>query len=171
MGTRGVIARPVGEGFEGRYHHWDSYPEGLGQTLFRVRNGHFAGDSEAMLKFLLDDHTGWSTINGANFDSAPGFSESGFVTDGPACYCHGGRHEEGWLVTAANASGAGCEYAYVIDGAQLLVLSSYHEDGSKAIGMFGMGDPDASWRLIGLVDLDGPEPDWEDLPMPEKIPA
>ncbi len=29
------------------------------------------------------------------------------------------------------------------------------------IGMFGFGYPNAQWRQIGVVDLDGPEPNWE----------
>ena len=36
MSTRGVIARKDGDGFTGRYHHLDSYPSGLGQTLYRL---------------------------------------------------------------------------------------------------------------------------------------
>lgn len=223
MGTRGVIARPDGEGFKGRYHHWDSYPEGLGKTLFERRKDTFAGDTDAMLAFLIDQHSaGWSTINGADLSKSTGFQEvmnegpcvtcgksqtahlcqtSGrttakhrkaaypcggqsyalhlghtFVGD-PAiraeaethaqCYCHGDRAEGARDFTHENAAGSGCEYAYVIRDAEMLVMSSYHEDGSKAIGMFGMGDAEAYWRLIGVVNLDGPEPeDWENLPTP-----
>lgn len=154
MGTRGVIARPVGEGFEGRYHHWDSYPSGLGLTLIQLRNGFFQGDTDAMLRVLLDEHpAGWSTINSADFSLPAGFDSAG-----PNCYCHGSRSEDGWLVTAENASGSGCEYAYVLEGSRMLVMSSYHENGTKAIGMFGMGDPVASWRIIHDVDLDNPLP-------------
>ena len=65
MSTRGAIAtisKP--EGFKGVYHHWDSYPTGLGATLYRLYNGHFQKDLPAMLKALINDHpAGWSTIN------------------------------------------------------------------------------------------------------------
>jgi len=128
MGTRGVIARPDGEGFTGRYHHWDSYPAGLGATLFALRNGHFAVDTEAMLKVLLDDHTGWSTINQKDFALAPGFVELG--SEGypdmrlsgdefhqamevyralpaqrrPQCYCHGDRSDHARHFSAIHAA-------------------------------------------------------------------
>jgi hypothetical protein len=45
----------------------------------------------------------------------------------------------------------------------LLVLSSFTPHGDKMIGMFGCGDPDASWRLVTVLDLEGAEPDWEQI--------
>jgi len=41
MSTRGVIAvSHDGETWQGRYHHWDSYPEGLGMALQPVSYTH-----------------------------------------------------------------------------------------------------------------------------------
>jgi len=40
MSTQGVIARAVADGWEGCYHQFDSYPEGLGKTLWRLYHGH-----------------------------------------------------------------------------------------------------------------------------------
>lgn len=226
MGTRGAIARPTAAGgFEGRYHHWDSYPTGLGRSLFDVRKRFFGGDTEAMLKYLIDDHpAGWSSICGADLTVEPGFNEQvgGFgasciecgkdgnahlcqtfgpdkhaeiglpypcgatyadhlrhhhVPDAaavaaerarPNCYCHGDRAEKEWLVTRESASGSGVEYAYVIEGSEMKILASFTDIGSetgeqteKMIGFFGMGDDKAGWAAIAIVDLDGPEPDWE----------
>lgn len=57
MGTRGAIGRDLGRGhFKAVYHNWDSYTTALGSTLFNIRNGHFKGDTQAMLKYLIDDH-------------------------------------------------------------------------------------------------------------------
>ena len=41
-------------------------------------------------------------------------------------------------------------------------LQSYG-DGSKMIGMFGMGNPEAKWGVLAIAPLDGPEPDWKAL--------
>jgi hypothetical protein len=171
MGTRACIARRTGTTlkgmFAGRYHHWDGYPDGLGKTLYELYNGHFKRDLKAMLKYLIDDHpAGWSTINGADFTQPPGFGEGGFKTEGPHCYCHGGRTEEEQLITELNASDCGCEYAYVFDVPknEMLVLSSFwKKKGTKMIGMFGFGGKakDVAWKIIGTVDLNGPEPKWE----------
>lgn len=221
MGTRGAIARPDNAhagAFAGRYHHWDSYPSGLGATLFHIRRDTFGGDTAKMLDLLIDQHpAGWSTINGVDLTRQPGFhedllghklscticGESGaahlcqtFGPDAhpygkypcgenfayhlghlhkadpteladrqldPQCYCHGDRAEDEWLVTQENASGSGVEWVYVIDGPVMHVLSSRHADGTKAIGVFGFGDPNAAWVGVARVNLDGEEPDWEKI--------
>lgn len=218
MGTRSAILRPgiTSEIPEGRYCHWDGYPDGVGAELFHAIRDHFKGDIEAALKFLIDDHpAGWSAICGRDWSLEPGFeddNEEVCVTCGrrnwehykqyyaprgvplpprepgadelgpaalfghrferdysrprsPECYCHGSRSEEAWEITLQNAAGSGCEYAYVISPEKrvMYVLSSYCEDGEKMIGMFGMGDENATWKLLAEVDLDGNEPDWDKL--------
>jgi hypothetical protein len=86
MATRGAIARlerresegqpPV---FRGNYHHWDSYPTGLGKTLWGLYHGHFQQDLELMLQTLIDNHpAGWSSIVAADFTKSPGFVETMF---------------------------------------------------------------------------------------------
>lgn len=165
MSTRGAIVRLTnceGTQFEGRYHHWDSYPESLGKTLWGLYHGHFKKDLARMLQVLIDEHpAGWSTINNKDFTLEPGYADAG-NEPAPICYCHGQRHEEEWLVTHKDASGSGCEYVYGFDeGPVLVVLSSYWVDGTKMIGAFGMGDPDALWSEIARIPLQGPEPDWE----------
>ena len=230
MSTRSVIARPMGDGFNGRYHHWDGYPSGLGAELYWLAQPNdyramaglpptpWNGDIEAMLKVLLDDHpAGWSTLERKDFRFAPGYNErqmtgtckcgkpeeqhfcqyvkphEGPVPCGggtyglhlghayepdeatitkaemgeliPQCYCHGDRAEEAREVTDQNASGMGCEYAYVLTtNRKMTVLSSFAEfDGKteKVIGYFGMGAEDEDWKPIGYVDLDGVEPNWK----------
>ena len=179
MSTRASIARltqvsPVK--WAGRYHHWDGYPSGLGATLWELYHGHFNLDLDAMLKVLIDDHpAGWSSLHAADLDQQPGFAEplhpTSQSTDQPQCYCHGDRQEEEWLVTDENASGSGCEWAYAFTSAKttdgtphntMLVLSSYTPDG-KMIGYFGMGDDQAVWLVIAVVDLNGQEPNWEKI--------
>lgn len=162
MSTRGCIARITGPStFAGRYHHWDSYPEGLGKALYEAYNGHFKKDVKAMLKYLIDDHpAGWSSILRGNFDVAPGYDGAG-----PNCYCHGSRSEEAApQLTEQDASDVGVEYVYAFNPETniMLILSSHlKEGGAKMIGMFGSGakGKDVDWRIIGRVDLNGPVPD------------
>jgi len=167
MSTRACIARIRNDNpleFAGRYHHWDGHPETLGETLFGLYSSpvsRFYHDLPKMLAFLLDAHpAGWSTINDADWNTPPGFDGPG-----PRCYCHGSRSEKPQECTHDNAAGVGCEYAYVFDGPTMYVLSSYCPDGAKMIGAFGWGDPDSEWRVIGVVDLNGPAPtNWNNLP-------
>lgn len=178
MATCGIIARKTSGGFEGRYHHWDSYPDGLGRALYRMYHEHFQQDIQAMLHFLIDEHqAGWSTLVETDLAMTPGWTTFVFeepcpepntalsqvlyqdwqvrythalarweATDGrrPRCYCHGLRHEEGRLITALNQE-PDAEYLYVIDAGTCL-MEIYQADDSK--------------RLLGVVALDGPEPDW-----------
>ena len=83
----------------------------------------------------------------------------------PLCFCHGNRAEEPNQITEKNASDCGCEWAYVFakDRPVMYVLSSYCEDGEKMIGAFGMGDPNATWKCVTEVDLEGEEPDWDKI--------
>ena len=151
MSTRGAIARVNGDGFKGVYHHWDSYPDSLGETLKRLHGEYFEGDTDAMLKFLIDDHpAGWSTIIGKDLTRPCGYG-----SDGAECYCHGSRKGSAQVVDDRNAGGCGCEYVYVFnDKNQMLVLSSYNGDGNKMVGMFGMGNRDAKWKIEEIINLD-----------------
>ena len=200
MATRGAIARlthvlPLR--WSGRYHHWDSYPDGLGRELWKLYHQTFGQDLDRMLQVLLDEHpAGWSSLS-AN-DLERGLFRALTTGDplpspdevGPNCYCHGDRNEEPWEVNEQNASRSGVEWVYVFTSSYaleasdpdakatrqdaMLVLSSYTPTGRKAIGMFGMGDPQAHWRLAGVVDLKGAEPDWnaiqESVPLAQEVP-
>jgi hypothetical protein len=155
MGTRGCIARKTAGGFAGRYHHWDSYPLGLGKMLWDLYHDHFNRDLDRMLAVLIDEHpAGWASIDG-DWRQPPGFG-----VEGPRCFCHGGRTDSESLITEVTASSVGCEWAYVFEGDQMAVLSSFRLDGRKMIGMFGAGDPEAVWRCLRVIDLSGDEPDW-----------
>jgi hypothetical protein len=213
VSTRGVIARQKGDFFEGRYHHWDSYPSGLGKALWELAHNQFKGNLDEMLHILIDEHpAGWSTIVNKDFAITPGFNEYGkgncltcgkpswehyyqeweshgkrltararqsmakgnymalgHSYEGPRftnaeCYCHGDRNEDELVVTEKNAADIGCEYAYVFStNGMMTILSSYNGDGSKMIGMFGMGNPEAKWGVLAVIPLDGAEPDWHSL--------
>lgn len=170
MGTRGCIARLTKEGFSGVYHHWDSYPTGLGETLWELYHGHFKEDLKAMLKTLIDQHpAGWSTICHKNFMLKAGFLEMNSpkykISKQPQCYCHGSRKEKAWLVTQDNASDSGVEWAYVFDetNGTMQIMKSFNEDNTRMIGAFGCGNPKATWRTVKTVGLLGKEPDWKKI--------
>ncbi|MGH2506549.1 MAG: hypothetical protein ACRDHZ_03900 [Ktedonobacteraceae bacterium] len=120
MSTRSVIGR-VGtneEEFSGVYHHWDGMPTSLGKALYELLGGHFAGDLRKMLRVLIDEHKGWSTIVGKNFRLKPGFSNDS-KSENPACYCHGDRHEKNPPYTHKDLKGGtDIEWLYIFDEAR-----------------------------------------------------
>lgn len=180
MGTRGVIARAKGDGWEGRYHHWDSYPRGLGKTLWDLYHGFFNQDKEAMTKFLIDEHpAGWSTINRADFNMSAGYSEDfdPRQAHGPICYCHGERTEEPTLETDQTADPLFIEWVYVFGTNHHMAVFASKSVPALKQGQHGhkVEASDARYQdgrikhtpehyyvhaPVTLIDLDGPEPDW-----------
>lgn len=163
MGTRGIIARKTPGGWLGRYHHWDSYPTGLGKMLFGLANGHFKGDLKGMMRVLTVEHTGWSTINGKDFTLPPGYIDPGSVQNEvaeasdarvPQCYCHGARHEKGWIVKPEDAPQ---EWAYVVDVKKRTMDVLYGNVKKK------------KWDFVKTVAFGEAEPDWAVIACGEKL--
>lgn len=60
MGTRSIIAEPYGDGWRGRYCHWDGYPEHNGRELLALVQVHGV---EKVRQVLIHDHVSWSSID------------------------------------------------------------------------------------------------------------
>jgi len=60
MATRCIIAEPYGDGWRGRYSHWDGYPDAKVPQLLTLvkRDG-----VETVRKVLLHDNYSWSAID------------------------------------------------------------------------------------------------------------
>jgi len=127
MATRGIIAEPHGDSWWGVYHHWDSYPGGLGRELWHLYQDRYHGDIGAMRTELVHAHRGgWSTIVGANWEHEPGFVEYGNAAappDRPQCYCHGDRHEGPFPLRVSGGDNGDIEYIYVLCENGMAVLA------------------------------------------------
>ena len=183
MGTRGIIARPAGDTWAGVYHHWDSYPSGLGKALWDMAHGPFDGRLRDMMHTLLDEHRGgWSTIVNKDWDKAPGFREYDPTQPNilkepeayaawdkehnqPQCYCHGDRREGPFPLLTPEGDDGGAEWVYVIDVLDntMSIYEAEMGDGAHAVGMFGVNPARTQWTLRCVVNLDGPEPDWASI--------
>lgn len=87
MSTNGVIAKRDGGSWVGVYHHWDSYPSGLGVALLRAYKEAFSCDVDAMTTYLVDDEpVGWSTICNADWSQPKGWRDR-FAHDAPCATC------------------------------------------------------------------------------------
>lgn len=151
MSTRSVIARKEQRGFTGVYHHWDGYPSGVGAMLYQLYNGHFNKDAKNMMHVLIDEHpAGWSNINGTDFSLQPGFIEFGSAENKrPQCYCHGERHEKASGFIQMTGDNWGTEYAYAID------------EEKATMHCYRWSWEAKKWHCFKVVDLNGPEIDWE----------
>lgn len=148
MPTRAIIARQRGDGWEGRYHHADGYPAGLGAALYALYHGHFQRDIERMLAVLIDEHpAGWSSIIGADWSQVPRYHLAWPDTDtAPACFCHGSRHEPPALYTSDAPQYQ--DYLYVLSPI------------GRTMAVFRTPDTET---LLAIVRLDDQPPDWSDL--------
>lgn len=157
MGTRAVIAKPAGDGWVGRYHHWDGYPAGLGETLVAW---HEKIGPERLIEILVDgEKVGWSTINGADLGLPKTWNDEELPAEhGPLSYSARGETDE-WLITHDGEDG-GTEWAYVITSAGVTVFErrfgrGESEDQGHGTGAFGFGASDTEhggyWLLIGTV--------------------
>jgi hypothetical protein len=116
-----IIARPTPTGFAGRYVHNDGHPDMRLPLLRNLYAGPFAGDLDAMLRFLVDDHpAGWSQlgpdpsrdtgfVSHVNRPIAQAMADRDF-----RCYCHGDRHEAPRLNTEANTDPVLADWIYVL---------------------------------------------------------
>lgn len=169
MSTRGCIARPAGDGWEGRYHHYDSYPTGLGKSLWSYYHEYFKRDVTAMQRYFIDEHpAGWSSVTDCDLSRTPGFCErpTSILTDRdkwddeqktPHCYCHGDRHEEaGEPITCTGDCGESCdplfiEWAYVLAEQGMSIWGSGPKQGSNEYAHYP----------VAFVRWDAEEPNWE----------
>lgn len=175
MGTRGVIARPLGDGWEGHYHHNSSNPKGLGKTLWDAYHGHFGRDVAAMQAYFIDAHPGaWSSVVNADFKRKPGFVDYGKmplredhaddesyerayrkVMGRPRCFCHGDRSH--------NRDGADDNKYRNVDGKvgddwDIEWVYVLHPAGMDVLTADDQGD---NWTCAATVLWDRDEPDWE----------
>lgn len=129
-----VIARPTESGWEGRYVHNDGHPTIRIPLLRALYAGPFAGDLDAMTKFLVDAHpAGWSQLGldptvdtgYVNWHQRSGTSISDAVNDrGFRCYCHGDRNEGPYLHDENNTDSSLSDWVYVLrsDGVEVIDL-------------------------------------------------
>jgi len=202
MSTRGCIARRAGDGWQGVYHHSDSYPTGLGCYLFRLIRHVYRGDVGAFLGYAIDEHDGgWSHIfPSGTIKTKP---DGGWFYDAedrrPECYCHGyfadrdgthhglgtgiirgcECHQKPYRTGQKDEDEPSCdplfiEWVYVFDAEvrTIGVLASCGEPIPGTVG-FRVRNQDGSveqcpeklyrHRLVTVVELDGPEPNWLEI--------
>lgn len=153
MSTRWAIARQKGDTWEGRYVHSDGYPSHALRQLFLIRSEGFDGDVDAMLRYYLDDHCGWSWV-GPDTKTPAGFVE---ISNWPSyenqaayeaffrqnhCYCHGDRHEDLWddWRRGNDTDTADLEWAYVLNDIGVSVFKP-NVEGTR-------------WEFLALVRWD-----------------
>lgn len=167
MSTHGAIVVPAIDeyghrSFKGRYHHCDSYPAGLGKTLYQLMNK--VGYEETVQLLIHKHPAGWLSIVNADFSQEPGYMESeiGKENHPPLCYCHGERSEEPLLITPEEALRTFCDYIYLLkpEGFEILLVFGTPKRTTRRTQK---RRERITWRTLADVALDKPEPNWNEL--------
>ncbi len=167
MSTRSVIAKRMGDGWEGVHHHTDGYPTGLGSYLFRLLRRQYGGDVQKVLDYVLSHDGGWSHLYPAQLLETKGYSTETV----PQCYCHGyfARRDKtepgdksGWQTSEHH--GWDIEWVYVLDPSTRRMAVLKHTMRAcpdyKSESWATEGKEGPCMALAGIVELYSPEPDW-----------
>lgn len=141
MSTNAIIAEVTGNfNWQGRYCHWDGYPESLGKELWAIvkRDG-----VQMASETLLHDHTYWSTIDVDQGDLA----EDGNVAVIGYGKANNTQVMQGeWIESDPKKDKWGTEWIYILDEHAMQV-------GRVQLGKVTL---DPHWSF----PWDDPEPDW-----------
>lgn len=151
MATRGCIAYLSGNDIRGVYHHYDSYPSGLGAALFHFRNNVF-GSTDIMLDELIDKTpNGWKSISRTT--TANNVRQKAFNLQGKLVnlVCPG-------PINLADLASYDIEYAYIFfDSSMTIIGKAKRFDSSNQY----YKEYYTGYVMLGNIDLNGEEPDWK----------
>lgn len=139
MGTRSVLAIAQGDGWKGRYCHWDGYPSNQLNELMRIirKEGY-----ERATQVLLREHYGWSSLN-ENPELGNGMRDGRFVVVPGYGVAYTTKDlqssEEEWITNTGGDFWT--EWAYVMWPEKIVVL--------KRVG----SSDDAHWKLHGVQSM------------------
>jgi len=125
MSTRSCVAIPQGDGWKGRYVHWDGYPEHMVPTLLDLisRKG-----VDRVRDVLINWNPGWSFIGqDENMTNNLGPDRAHFVSDYGLAYTRREQPMDSWI-TDQDSDALWIEYVYIIGPKSLTVLESYNDD-------------------------------------------
>ena len=150
MSTRSVLAVQNGDGFKGRYAHYDGYPTSRAAQLFQTYKELF-NDAELVRQYAVKP-----SLNGSWSSYCPPSEVAEREANKPdyqtSNYTYNeDTNNEGWIYSDGDHWGT--EWAYVIGDKALSVFSWRYQDEDYTEG---------SWVFCGAYDWNK-EHDWEKL--------
>lgn len=179
MSTRSIIARPLGDGFEGRYCHSDGYPSGVGKHLHEQFHTAFGGDLDAMIATMIDgEEIGWSSIWGHDLSMPKGWLEYDemprvtvtlpdgdtyeavdYSAFGPQSYTSRGETAKPgddrmirWTGNPEKWDSWGTEWGYVLSPMGLMVFDIAYQGGPTYVAVVPWDDDSPDWERIECGD-------------------
>lgn len=153
MGTRSCVAIPEGDGFRGKYVHWDGYPTHMGKTLYALVDQHGLAEVQ---RVLVHESAGFSCVDprkteldrfeqDGRFLLIPGFgvaynpdSEQGDVEDWITPFAEDESERDDW----------GTEWAYVLSDGGLVVWKMGWKSPPTYVALVPWGQPEVDWAAV-----------------------
>jgi hypothetical protein len=171
MSTRSIVARVAGDGFEGRYCHWDGYPTNRAKQLFQAYR-ELGNSADALKTYAIrDGESGyWSSFQPPSEEKKPAHRET---PEGEAEF-QKNLGEFSWCFEKDNydlvkswGDNWGTEWAYVIDDKGLSVFDYVYAERPEGFKYddspeYKTWRASAHWHLVGTYKWDE-EPDWEEV--------
>lgn len=146
MATRGIVAKATKNGWEGRYCHWDNYPERMTYALGALvaRDG-----VDKVIQTLITDTASWSQIEPLAKSGTPNLYEDKALVEGYG-YAHTdiALDDDGALFTHKDTELAWCAYLYIIHETHLEVRRIEHDEKGNDVTIFEKSYP---WENIAIV--------------------
>jgi len=138
MGTRSIIAKQMGDTWQGRYAHWDGYPAHMAGSIFHIveRDG-----LQKAIKNLIEENSYWSSVNEFMPEDAPldiGYNDGRF-RNVPGYGCAGTESQspldEWWGPN--EVTGSWIEWVYILSDRGLTILDASR---NNLFGFFRWGE-------------------------------
>jgi len=144
MATRGIVARATSEGWEGRYSHWDNYPQRMVYVLGELvaRDG-----VDKVIQTIITDHPSWSQIEPLAKSGQESLYEPNQLVEGYGYIHTDVTVEESDLFTHNDTEFAWCEWLYIIHPDRLEVHAITADDKTDLVSSH-------TWESIALKGVE-----------------
>jgi hypothetical protein len=148
MATRGIVARATNEGWEGRYTHWDNYPERMVYVLGELvaRDG-----VDKVVQTLITDNPSWSQIEPLAKSGVPSLYEVNQLVEGYGYIHTDVTVEESDLFTQNDTELAWAEWLYIIHETMLEVRRIDRDENGNDVTVYHNAFP---WATIALKEVE-----------------
>lgn len=147
MATRGIVARATNEGWQGRYTHWDNYPERMVYVLGELvaRDG-----VDKVVQTLITETPSWSQIEPLAKSGEPNLYEQHALVEGYG-YAHTDvTLDETDLFTQNDTELAWCEWLYIIHDTMLEVRRIERAENGHDVTVYHNAFP---WESIAIKEV------------------
>jgi hypothetical protein len=148
MATRGIVARATNEGWEGRYAHWDNYPERMVYVLGELVARDGVGK---VVETLIINNASWSSIDPFAKKGETGLCDPEAVVNGYGVIHLDSPLDETEPFTQNDTELAWAEWLYIIHDTILEVRRIERDENGNDITVYHNAFP---WESIAVNEVE-----------------